>query len=154
MYKRQIGLSILLQKILTQEKQYFTKIIFPTVIVILFVIPLVMPEGDSWLSWADFPPSILTGGAGTWSDTSNDWIESMSWLKENSEPNAVIASWWDYGYWITTLSDRSTLIDNSTLIDWQIKKMAFSLITTPEQSWHILGSHYSCLLYTSPSPRD
>jgi len=138
-----IGLSILLQKILTQKKQYATKFIFPAFIVILFVIPLVMPDGNTWVNWSDFPPSILTGGTATYSDTSHDWIEAMTWLKQNSESDAVIAAWWDYGYWITTLSDRTTLIDNATLIDWQIQKVAFTLITTPDRSWHILGSHYS-----------
>ena len=139
-----IGLTILLQKILEQKTQFFTKIIFPTVIVILFVIPLALPDdGDSWMSWADFAPSILTGGAATSSSPSYDWFDAMSWLKENSEPNAVIASWWDYGYWITTLSDRTTIIDNATLIDYQIKKMGFTLITNPHNSWHILSSHYS-----------
>jgi dolichyl-diphosphooligosaccharide--protein glycosyltransferase len=67
----------------------------------------------------------------------------MNWLKDNTPENSVIASWWDYGYWITTLSERTTLADNATLIDWQIKKIAYSLITTPENSWHILNSHYS-----------
>ena len=55
----------------------------------------------------------------------------------------MIASWWDYGYWITTLSERTTLVDNSTLIDWQIKKMGYALITTPENSWHILSSSHT-----------
>ena len=67
----------------------------------------------------------------------------MNWLKNNSPEDSVIASWWDYGYWITTLSDRTTVVDNATLIDWQIKKMAYSLITTPENSWHILNSDYT-----------
>ena len=138
-----IGLSILLQKILVQEKQYLTKFIFPTIIVILFVLPVTLPDGNNWLGWADFAPSILTGGTSTHTHTSDDWFEAMTWLKENSEPDAVIASWWDYGYWITTLSERTTLIDNATLIDWQIKKVAFSLMTTPDRSWHILGSDHS-----------
>ena len=67
----------------------------------------------------------------------------MEWLKNNTHEDAVIASWWDYGYWITTLSDRTTLIDNSTLIDWHMKKMAYVLITSPENSWTILNSHYT-----------
>jgi len=138
-----IGLSILVQKILIQEKQYFTKFIFPVVIIILFIIPVTLPEGNSWMNWSDFAPSILTGGSAVQTTASDDWFEAMTWLKENSEPNAVIAAWWDYGYWITTLSERSTLVDNATLIDWQIKKVAFSLITTPDNSWNILGSHYS-----------
>ena len=74
---------------------------------------------------------------------SDDWKDATLWIKENTPEDAVIASWWDYGYWITTLSDRTTLVDNSTLIDWQIKKMGFTLITTPENSWNILGSDYT-----------
>ncbi len=48
----------------------------------------------------------------------------MEWIKLNTPENAVIASWWDYGYWITTLSDRTTIVDNATLSTKQIKKMA------------------------------
>ena len=138
-----IGLAILSQKIFEQNKQNFTKIIFPTVIIILFIIPVTMPEGNSWLGWADFPPSILNGGSSFTQFTSNDWKDAMIWLKENTPEDAIIASWWDYGYWITTLSDRTTLADNATLNDWQIKKIAYTLITNPENSWHILSSSYT-----------
>ena len=64
-----IGLAILTQKIFEQNKQYFTKIIFPVVIIILFIIPITMPEDNTWLSWADFPPSILNGGSSSVSYT-------------------------------------------------------------------------------------
>jgi dolichyl-diphosphooligosaccharide--protein glycosyltransferase len=67
----------------------------------------------------------------------------MNWLKNNTSEDAIIASWWDYGYWITTLSDRTTIVDNATVSDFQIKKMAYSLITNPNNSWHILSSDYS-----------
>ena len=103
---------------------------------------MTLPEDRNWISWADFKPTIYNGGT-YFSVVHNDWFHSMNWLKYNTPDDAVIASWWDYGYWITTLSDRTTIIDNATLIDWQIKKMAFSLITTPDNSWHILGSHYT-----------
>jgi len=138
-----IGLGILTQKIFEQKKQYFTKIIFPAVIIILFIIPLTMPEDNTWLSWADFTPSLLNGGSAFTHFTSDDWKDATLWIKQNTTEDAVIASWWDYGYWITTLSERSTLIDNATLVDWQINKVAFSLITTPDRSWQILNSHYT-----------
>ena len=138
-----IGLGILTQKIFEQNKQYFTKIIFPVVIIILFIIPMTMPENNTWLSWADFPPSILSGGSSFPNFASNDWKDATLWIKQNTSEDAVIASWWDYGYWITTLSERTTLADNATLIDWQIKKLAYTLITTPDNSWHILNSHYT-----------
>ena len=138
-----IGLTILTQKIFEQKKQNFTKLLFPAVIIILFVIPLTVPENNTWLDWADFPPSILNGGSSYSKLTFNDWPDAMIWLKENTPENTVVASWWDYGYWITTLSDRTTLVDNATLNDWQIKKMAYALTTTPENSWNILSSDYT-----------
>ena len=138
-----IGLTILTQKIFEQNKQNFTKLIFPIIIIILFTIPVTMPENNTWLSWADFPPSILNGGSSFSNFASNDWKDAMLWVKENTSEDAVIASWWDYGYWITTLSERTTLADNATLIDWQIKKLAYTLITPPENSWNILSSDYT-----------
>ena len=138
-----IGLAILTQKIFEQNKQNFTKIIFPAVIMILFIIPVTMPENNTWLEWSDFPPSILNGGSSYSQFSSNDWTDAMLWIKENTHEDAVIASWWDYGYWITTLSERTTLVDNATLIDWQIKKMAFALMSTPENSRDMLSAHYS-----------
>ena len=138
-----IGLAILSQKIFEQNKQNLTKIIFPAVIIILFIIPVTMPENNSWLSWADFPPSILNGGSSFTQFTSADWKDAMLWIKENTPEDAIVASWWDYGYWITTLSERTTLADNATLNDWQIKKIAYALITNPENSWHILSSDYT-----------
>ena len=138
-----IGLAILSQKIFEQKSQNFTKLIFPAIIIILFIIPVTMPENNNWLTWADFPPTILNGGSSFSQFTSDDWKDAMNWIKENTPKEAIIASWWDYGYWITTLSDRTTLADNATLIDWQIQKMAYALITNPENSWHILHSDYT-----------
>tara|TARA_B100000676_G_scaffold38150_1_gene36009 strand:+ start:498 stop:2777 length:2280 start_codon:yes stop_codon:yes gene_type:complete len=138
-----IGLAILSQKIFEQNDQNFIKLIFPAIIIILFIIPVTMPENNSWLSWADFPPSILNGGTSYTQFTSNDWKDTMNWIKENTSEDAIIASWWDYGYWITTLSERTTLADNATLNDYQIKKIAYTLITTPENAWHILSSNHT-----------
>jgi dolichyl-diphosphooligosaccharide--protein glycosyltransferase len=64
----------------------------------------------------------------------------MQWLKENTSEDAVIAAWWDYGYWISTLAERKTLADNSTVLDWQIRKIASTYMSTPEDAWRILSS--------------
>jgi len=137
-----IGLAILFKKLFHSNIFPPTKIIFCCVIILLFLIPVTLPENKNWLSWADFSPTIYNGGS-FFPITNNDWAHAMTWLKHNTHEDSVIASWWDYGYWITTLSDRTTIIDNATLIDWQIKKMAYSLITTPDNSWHILNSDSS-----------
>ena len=151
-----IGVSILISKILkTQHKPVgnVTKISFLTVIVILLIVPLVYPENGNWSDNASNKPiSILHSGSHL-NISTNDWPNSMQWLKENTPEGAVIASWWDYGYWISTLSERKTLADNSTLVDWQIRKIAAMYLSTPHDAWHILtndrltdvGSHYVSL---------
>ena len=137
-----IGLSILFKQIYEKSDKKHLKIIFSCVIVILFITPWTFPlEGSTQFGWTNFPPSIMNGASSN-SFASNDWIIAMNWLKENTESDAVIAAWWDYGYWITALSDRTTLIDNATLSDFQIKKVAYAFTTNPEKAWHILNSDY------------
>jgi dolichyl-diphosphooligosaccharide--protein glycosyltransferase len=136
-----IGLSILSKEIfkinLSGMKNYTFKISYVTIIFVLFTIPLVYPDSGNWISVVDIPPTILTGG--TTNPPSTDWIETLEWIKNNTHQDAIIASWWDYGYWITTLSDRTTLIDNATLIDSRIKHMAEIFLSHPDQGWTLLN---------------
>ena len=92
--------------------------------------------------YAQFPPPVLGGNTPFNDFVSNDWKDAMKWLKENTPKDAVVASWWDYGYFITTLGERKTLVDNATLIDWQIRKIASTLFSTPDNAWKILSSSY------------
>jgi len=133
-----IGFVALLTKTYQMKNNQISKIILSAGLIVILILPVTISESN-WTSWADFPPSILSGASSA-KNTSNDWLEATTWIKENTDENAVIASWWDYGYWITTLSDRTTIVDNATLIDWQIKKIAYSLIANPNVSWNILHS--------------
>ena len=136
-----IGLSLFLSHVYSQ-KNFSPKIIFSVGIFFLFMTPVVLPTDSGWVTWADYAPTIISGGGNNQTFTSYDWLEAMDWIKNNTPENAVIAAWWDYGYWITTLSDRTTLADNATLNDWQIKKIAYSLLSSLNDSWKILYSGY------------
>jgi dolichyl-diphosphooligosaccharide--protein glycosyltransferase len=135
-----IGLSILTKEIfkinLNQKKNYLIKILYVVIIISLFVIPLVSPEKSNWINIHDLPATIYTGASN--SPPTNDWLEAMEWIKLNTPENSKIASWWDYGYWITTLSDRTTYVDNATLNTKEIQKMATMFMSPPEHSWKIL----------------
>jgi dolichyl-diphosphooligosaccharide---protein glycosyltransferase len=134
-----IGLSILIKQIfkinLSKKKNYSLKISSILILFILFTIPLVYPTSN-WISAVDFPPTILNGG--TTYPPSNDWIETLEWINLNTPKDSIVASWWDYGYWISTVADRTTLIDNATLGDWQIKKVAEIFMSTPDEAWNLL----------------
>ena len=138
-----IGVSILISKILKEEHKptnVVTKISFLAIVVALLVVPMAYPEKLNWTnSNSGTPISILNSGT-HFDISTNDWSDAMQWLKENTPEDAVIAAWWDYGYWITTLSERKTLADNSTLVDWQIRKSASMFMSTPDHAWQILTS--------------
>jgi len=40
-----------------------------------------------------------------------DWDKGMYWIKENTPEDAIILSWWDYGYYIQYMTNRTTLSD-------------------------------------------
>ena len=135
-----VGLAILTKKIFSVNfsgnKKYPIKISYVVLIIFLFSLPLIFPTNYNWINSADFPPIIFNGA--TANPPSNDWIETLEWIKLNTPENAVIASWWDYGYWITTISDRTTIVDNATLSTTQIQRMAQMLMSTPDNSWNVL----------------
>ena len=155
-----IGISILISKILKigQKPTSSTiKISFMAVILALLVAPMVYPD----LNWSNnntgIPLTILNAGT-HYSLSTNDWSHAMAWVKQNTPEDAVIGAWWDYGYWISTLGERKTLADNSTLLDWQIKKIGSVFMNTPDNAWKILsadaktyvtGQHH--LIFQAPS---
>jgi len=108
------------------------KIGYVVVIIMMLSIPMFYPVNSGWLSSADVPAAIANGGTGFRVQTS-DWTDAMDWVSKNTENDAVIASWWDYGYWITTLGNRTTLADNATLNSTRIATLAKMLISD-EQS--------------------
>jgi len=138
-----IGISILISKILKdghKPKSVVIKISFLAIIVALLMVPMVYPEKVNWANNnVGLPITVLNSGT-HFNISTNDWPDAMQWLRENTPEDAVIAAWWDYGYWISTLAERKTLADNSTLLDWQIRKIAATYMSTPEDAWRILMS--------------
>lgn len=110
---------------------------FLTVIVFLLLVPLLMPHSANWLALTSAPPTIFNGGT-TYDIKTNDWLESLEWIKNNTSKDSVVAAWWDYGYWISTLSQRATLADNSTLYSDQITMIAKMFLSTPDDAWNRL----------------
>ncbi|MFX1264764.1 MAG: STT3 domain-containing protein, partial [Promethearchaeota archaeon] len=56
-----------------------------------------------------------------------DWQTSMTYIRDVLPDDAVIASWWDYGYWINGAGDGLTIVDNATWNGTQIALMGYAL---------------------------
>lgn len=52
----------------------------------------------------------------------DDFREAYYWLRQNTPQDAVVMSWWDYGYQIAGMADRPTLVDNNT---WNNSQSSF-----------------------------
>ena len=142
-----IGLSILTSEILkppiktkksTKSTPLIGKISFVAVIVILLVIPTIIPVEGNWINGVKAPPTILNGGT-NYRIATGDWLDAMDWLKNNTPPDSVVASWWDYGYWISTMGERASVADNSTIFTSRIQEIARILLTNPDDAWNRLN---------------
>ncbi len=58
--------------------------------------------------------------------------------KNNTPKDAVVAACWDYGYWISTMGERATLADNSTVHTNKIENIAKMLLSNPDEAWNLL----------------
>ena len=101
--------------------------------------PLAYPPNSTIFGYTDNPSTILNGGT-SFQISTNDWNDTLEWIKNNTSEDAVVAAWWDYGYWIQTKADRTTLADNSTLNDHIIKKIAKIFTNNPDQAWENLNT--------------
>ena len=137
-----IGLSILIKHLFSNTDnrtsknsvRSLIKISSISVIICLLIIPLVLPENLNWINHGKYPATIFNGGT-NYGVVHGDWPHALNWIKSNTQYDSVFFSWWDYGYWITTVGDRITLADNATLIDHQIEKIGYVFFQNEDDAW-------------------
>lgn len=78
-------------------------------------------------------PAKLTGGG-----YPQDWIEALTWIRDNLNSSTVVVSWWDYGHWLSFIGNVTTLADGSTLNNEQIAWIAKMYMSNQTESRSIL----------------
>ncbi|KAI9998391.1 hypothetical protein PInf_002778 [Phytophthora infestans] len=73
-------------------------------------------------------------------DLHDDYREAFAWLRQNTPDDAKILSWWDYGYQITTLANRTVLVDNNTWNNTHIATVGRVLTSREDDALPILQS--------------
>ena len=70
----------------------------------------------------------------------DDYREAYFWLRDNTPKDARIMAWWDYGYQITGIGNRTTLADGNT---WNHEHIALlgRTLTAPEKEAHRIARH-------------
>jgi dolichyl-diphosphooligosaccharide--protein glycosyltransferase len=82
------------------------------------------------------PPTVVSSSMPIRSSVP-DWLKALSWMRDNLPPNAVVASWWDYGYWITVLGNHTSIADNATLNTTQIGEVAYAFMSDEEAAYTV-----------------
>mgnify|MGYP003874017117 CR=1 FL=1 len=131
------GLSKLLDVFITEltkkpprkkKVKTFVKIdpipIMAVIVLLLIVIAITVPVG---IRAGDVAPTIISPQMIS-RGKNTAWIQALQYIKESTPPNAVIASWWDYGYHTAIVGNRTSVCDNATLNATQIRLMAWALM--------------------------
>lgn len=84
------------------------------VLLVLLVLTCLFVQHGTWMAASVYSsPSVVMDAeeAGAHLD---DFREAYSWLRSNTAEDAKILSWWDYGYQLASLANRTTFVDNNT----------------------------------------
>ncbi|XP_018576446.1 dolichyl-diphosphooligosaccharide--protein glycosyltransferase subunit STT3A [Anoplophora glabripennis] len=68
----------------------------------------------------------------------DDFREAYYWLKMNTPEDAKIMSWWDYGYQITAMANRTILVDNNTWNNTHISRVGQAMASSEEKAYEIM----------------
>ncbi len=72
-----------------------------------------------------------------------DWLDALNWMRVNLNETDVVAAWWDYGYWITTIANKTTLADNGTHNSTQISKIGQMFMSNETEAIKFLEEYDS-----------
>jgi len=115
---------------------------FLIVMLLLLTFTLVLPSPRSIyprvFDHAYMPVTIAAGSMPIKPDeTVTDWFYTLNWMR-NNESVKIVVSWWDYGYWISIIGNKTTLSDNGTLNMTQIEKVAQMFLSNETRAIEIL----------------
>ena len=69
-----------------------------------------------------------------------DYVDSYEWLRDNTPEDSRVMSWWDYGYQINGIANRTTIADGNT---WNHEHIALlgRCLVLPEAKSHPVIKH-------------
>jgi uncharacterized spore protein YtfJ len=91
-----------------------------TVFILLCLI-LIMPLRAGIATGESFVPSMTKG-----------WWDSLTQIRVESSPDAIINSWWDFGHWFKYVADRRVTVDGSGQ-DYQLAHWMGTILVSDDE---------------------
>jgi len=121
-----VGIALgFLYKTLTQIIVKFTKVNKIVVAITLFIIfsyYLIEPVKAGANTARNYIPNV-----------NDQWWEALTNIRDNSKPDAIINSWWDFGHWFKYIADRRVTLDGSSQNNPQLHWLGKLLLTSNEK---------------------
>ncbi|KAL3317093.1 Dolichyl-diphosphooligosaccharide--protein glycosyltransferase subunit stt3b [Cichlidogyrus casuarinus] len=70
----------------------------------------------------------------------DDFREAYFWLQMNTPTDAHVMSWWDYGYQIAGMGNKTTLVDNNTWNNSHIALVGKAMASNETESYKLMQS--------------
>ena len=70
----------------------------------------------------------------------DDFREAYHWLSQNTDDQSRVMSWWDYGYQIAGMANRTTLVDNNTWNNSHIALVGKAMSSNESAAYEIMQS--------------
>jgi len=67
----------------------------------------------------------------------DDFMRSYYWLRDNTPEDSRIMAWWDYGYQINGVANRTTIADGNTWNHEHIALLGKALVSPEKKAWRI-----------------
>ena len=116
------------------------KIMYSLFMIAVLCFPVISPSyGYNWVLSADIPTSISNSGS-TFRGHDPSFLEALAWMESSTPEDSIIAAWWDYGYWITVMGNRTSLADNATINGTRIEVLGRMFMSPEDESLEILDS--------------
>jgi len=94
------------------------------ILIILLIIGLIF-------SGVNFTKYSLYQAKYTGPSADYQWQNAMGWIRDNTPEESVFIHWWDYGYWVQTLGERTTIVDGGHPNGYWDHLIGRYLLTTP-----------------------
>ncbi len=131
------------KKFRLHEVRSEVKVAYSVFMISIIAFPIVYPSPINWVETSDFPTSISSSSTNLKMSLS-DWLDTLSWIRHSTPPYqpdgkpTVLAAWWDYGYWISVMGNRTSLADNATINQTRIAQLGRMFMSDEAQSVKIL----------------
>ena len=73
----------------------------------------------------------------------DDYREAYYWMRKNTDEHAKFLSWWDYGYQMAGMGNRTVIVDNNTWNNTHIATVGrVGQSESFSSSYHIISYHH------------